>query len=53
MTVLDTQAWVWWTEHQGRLSVSQFAAIVSNEDDVIGGSADRQIRAYPHVETVS
>ena len=39
MIVLDTQAWVWWTEDPERLSVSQFAAIVSNEDDVIGISA--------------
>jgi PIN domain nuclease of toxin-antitoxin system len=39
MIVLDTQTWVWWTEDPERLSVSQFAAIVSNEDDVIGISA--------------
>ena len=37
--VLDTNAWIWWTEQPERLSVSQFAAIISNEDDVIGVSA--------------
>ena len=39
MIVLDTHAWIWWTEDPDRLSVSQFAATVINEDDVIGVSA--------------
>ena len=39
MIVLDTQAWVWWVQEHQRLSTSQMAAIISNEDDVIGISA--------------
>ena len=39
MFVLDTQAWIWWVQEHQRLSVSQVAAITSNEDDVIGVSA--------------
>ena len=36
--VLDTQAWVWWTNDPNRLSETQRQAISSNEADTIGVS---------------
>ena len=39
MIVLDTQVWVWWVQGPQNLSSPQLAAIISNEDDVIGISA--------------
>lgn len=39
MIVLDTQAWVWWTNDPSRLSEIQRQAISDNEDDIIGVSA--------------
>ena len=39
MVVLDTNVWIWWTEDPDRLNALQLAAIISNEDDVIGVSA--------------
>ena len=38
MIVLDTHAWVWWTNDPGRLSETQRQAISSNEADTIGVS---------------
>ncbi len=38
MIVLDTHAWVWWTNDPARLSETQRQAISSNEDDTIGVS---------------
>ena len=38
MMVLDTQAWVWWTNDRTQLSETQRQAIRSNEADTIGVS---------------
>lgn len=38
MIVLDTQAWVWWTNDRTLLSQTQRRAIRTNEDDIIGVS---------------
>ena len=38
MIVLDTQAWVWWTNDPSPLSETQRQAISSNEADTIGVS---------------
>ena len=38
MIVLDTQAWVWWTNDPARLSETQRQAISDSEDDTIGVS---------------
>ena len=38
MLVLDTQAWVWWTNDRSHLTQTQRRAIRSNEGDTIGVS---------------
>ena len=38
MMVLDTQAWVWWTNDRTQLNETQRQAIRSNEADTIGVS---------------
>lgn len=38
MIVLDTQAWVWWTNDRTHLSQAQRSAIRASEDDTIGVS---------------
>ena len=38
MIVLDTQAWVWWTNDPSPLSETQRQAISNNESDTIGVS---------------
>jgi PIN domain nuclease of toxin-antitoxin system len=39
MIVLDTHTWIWWVHGDKQLTETQRAAILANEDDVIGVSA--------------